>query len=54
MLVQRLPMFMREILQGKPTNDGNVFKEIKAEITAKSNIITQFSTAPAMNPDKPY
>ena len=28
-------------LQGKPTNDGNVFKEIKAEITAKSNIITQ-------------
>ena len=37
--------------KGKPTNDANVFKEIKAEIIAKSNIITQFSTAPAMNPE---
>ncbi|MFS0823142.1 3-keto-5-aminohexanoate cleavage protein [Bacillus sp. 1P02SD] len=37
--------------KGVPTNDVNVFKEIKAEITAKSDIITQFSTAPAMVPE---
>jgi 3-keto-5-aminohexanoate cleavage enzyme len=36
-------------LQGRPTNDVNVFKEIKAEVSAKCNIIQQFSTAPAMN-----
>jgi 3-keto-5-aminohexanoate cleavage enzyme len=36
-------------INGKPTNDVNVFKEIKAEVSAKCNIIQQFSTAPAMN-----
>lgn len=36
--------------KGIPTNDVNVFKEIKAEVGAKSNIIQQFSTAPAMIP----
>ena len=37
--------------QGVPTNDVNVFKEIKNEVSAKCNIIQQFSTAPAMIPD---
>lgn len=37
---------------GVPTNDVNVFKEIKSEVLAKApNIITQFSTAPAMVPE---
>jgi 3-keto-5-aminohexanoate cleavage enzyme len=39
-------------INGKPTNDVNVFKEIKSEILAKApSIITQFSTAPAMVPE---
>lgn len=37
--------------QGVPTNDVNVFKEIKSEVSAKCNIIQQFSTAPAMIPE---
>lgn len=37
--------------QGIPTNDVNVFREIKSEVSAKCNIIQQFSTAPAMIPE---
>lgn len=36
---------------GVQTNDVNVFKEINAQVGAKSNIIQQFSTAPAMIQD---
>ena len=36
---------------GVPTNDVNVFKAINAEVSAKCNIIQQFSTAPAMIPE---
>ncbi|MGK7377323.1 3-keto-5-aminohexanoate cleavage protein [Planococcus sp. 1R117A] len=37
--------------KGIQTNDVNVFKEINAQVGAKSNIIQQFSTAPAMIPE---
>ena len=54
MLGQRLHIYMLGIRKGCRTNDVNVFKEIKAEVSAKCNIIQQFSTAPAMNAEKPY
>ena len=48
---QRLHISMRGILMVFPTNDVNVFKEIKAEIRAKSNIITNLVRLQLWLPD---